>query len=143
MALVCDSKSSPYAVELMRNFSGRYGKPTCVQGDNGGEFTYLYLSRLNPRRQERERYAAFEEFLMTEEISHRLIKKRTPEHNGKVVRVIGTIKRYLQATAQHGWSAAKMQAHIDQFLKWYNEIRPHTSLKRLTPSPEIFQAKAG
>lgn len=138
MALVCDSKSSPYAVDLMQNFIVRYGKPACVQSDNGGEFTYLYLSRLNTRREERERYAAFEEFLMAEKIEHRLIKKRTPEHNGKVERVIGTIKRYLQATAKDGWSTARMQAHIDQFLKWYNEVRPHTSLKKLTPHQKFY-----
>ena len=52
----------------------------CVQTDNGGEFT----NRLNPYKTEKK--TMFEIALEKLGIRHKLIKPRTPRHNGKVER---------------------------------------------------------
>ena len=55
-------------------------KIECIQTDNGGEFT----NRLNPQKTEMK--TMFEKKLETLGISHKLIRPRTPRHNGKVER---------------------------------------------------------
>ena len=55
-------------------------KIECIQTDNGGEFT----NRLNPHKTEMK--TMFEKKLETLGINHKLIRPRTPRHNGKVER---------------------------------------------------------
>ena len=55
-------------------------KIECIQTDNGGEFT----NRLNPQKTEMK--TMFERKLETLGINHKLIRPRTPRHNGKVER---------------------------------------------------------
>lgn len=135
---VCDSKSGDEAVKAMRRFIDRYGKPDQVQTDNGVEFTNRFVSRRNPKRLKDERYALFEQFLFAQAISHRHIKVRTPEHNGKVERFNATLKRFLQRKARNGMELQQFQILIDQYLEWYNKRRPHWSLKGLTPHERFY-----
>lgn len=55
-------------------------KIECVQTDNGGEFT----NKLNPQKTNMK--TMFEKKLETLGIKHKLIRARTPRHNGKVER---------------------------------------------------------
>ena len=55
-------------------------KIECVQTDNGGEFT----NKLNPQKTNMK--TMFEKKLETLGIKHKLIRPRTPRHNGKVER---------------------------------------------------------
>ena len=55
-------------------------KIECVQTDNGGEFT----NRLNPQKTNMK--TIFEKKLETLGIKHKLIRPKTPRHNGKVER---------------------------------------------------------
>ena len=55
-------------------------KIECIQTDNGTEFT----NRLNPQGTEKK--TKFEKALEKENIRHKLIKPKTPRHNGKVER---------------------------------------------------------
>lgn len=134
---VCDSKSGDEAVVAMQKFIAQYGRPEQVQTDNGVEFTNRYTSRRRVGA-ERGTYALFEQFLYSNGIPHRLIKVRTPEHNGKVERFNGTIKRYLQRKARNGMARAEFQRIIDEFLQWYIKRRPHWSLNRLTPHERFY-----
>ena len=52
-------------------------KPKCIQTDNGFEFTYF---------KDTKRIQPFDTFLESLNIDHKLIKPRTPRHNGKVER---------------------------------------------------------
>ncbi len=52
-------------------------KPKCIQTDNGFEFKYF---------RETKRILPFDIFLESLHIEHKLIKPRTPRHNGKVER---------------------------------------------------------
>ena len=135
---VCDSKTGDEAVKAMQRFIHSYGKPDQVQTDNGVEFTNRFTSRRNTKREKDGTYALFEQFLFTQAIPHRLIKVRTPEHNGKVERFNGTLKRYLQRRAKDGMTLGQFQTMIDEYLQWYNRRRPHWSLNGLTPHERFY-----
>jgi transposase InsO family protein len=135
---VCDSKTGDEAVQAMQRFIHSYGKPDQVQTDNGVEFTNRFTSRRNAKREKDGTYALFEQFLFTQAIPHRLIKVRTPEHNGKVERFNATLKRFLQRRARDGMTLAEFQTLIDDYLKWYNRRRPHWSLNGLTPHERFY-----
>lgn len=135
---VCDSKSGDEAVKAMQRFIDAFGKPEQVQTDNGVEFTNRFTSRRNAKREKDGTYALFEQYLFTQAIPHRLIKVRTPEHNGKVERFNGTLKRFLQRRAKDGMSIRQFQILIDQYLEWYNRSRPHWSLNGLTPHERFY-----
>ncbi len=135
---VCDSKSGDEAIKGMQRFIEAFGKPDQVQTDNGVEFTNRFTSRRNAKREKDGTYALFEQFLFTQAIPHRLIKVRTPEHNGKVERFNGTLKRFLQRRAKDGMSILQFQTLIDQHMDWYNRRRPHWSLNGLTPHERFY-----
>ena len=134
---MCDSKSGDEAVRALERFIAAYGKPEQVQTDNGVEFTNRYTSRRRVAKGSGT-YALFEQFLNSNAISHRLIKVRTPEHNGKVERFNATIKRYLERVARNGLSIQEFQRLTDDFLQWYNKRRPHWSLDGLTPHERFY-----
>jgi transposase InsO family protein len=134
---VCDSKSGDEAVRAMERFIACYGIPERVQTDNGVEFTNRYTSRRRVQSGPGT-YALFEQFLNSHAIEHRLIRVRTPEHNGKIERFNATIKRQLQRVAHNGMSLAEFQRVIDDYLVWYNKRRPHWSLKGLTPHEKFY-----
>lgn len=54
-------------------------KPKSIQTDNGAEFTYI-------RQTKNDRKHLFDVFCELNNIDHKLIKPRTPRHNGKVER---------------------------------------------------------
>jgi transposase InsO family protein len=137
-AHACDSKSGDQAVKAMQRFIDVYGKPDQVQTDNGVEFTNRFTSRRNAKREKDGTYALFEQVLFTQAIPHRLIRVRTPEHNGKVERFNGTLKRFLQRRAKDGMTLHQFQILIDQYLDWYNRRRPHWSLNGLTPHERFY-----
>lgn len=139
---VCDSKSGDEAVRAMEKFIARYGIPEQVQTDNGVEFTNRYTSRRRVTSGPGS-YALFEQFLNSQGISHRLIRVRTPEHNGKVERFNGTLKLYLKRVAYDGMSLREFQQVIDDFLLWYNSRRPHWSLNGLTPHEKFYGPRLG
>ncbi|MFO1525661.1 MAG: integrase core domain-containing protein [Turneriella sp.] len=76
--------------------------------------------------------------MFAQAIPHRLIRVRTPEHNGKVERFNATLKRFLQRRARHGMTLQQFQTLIDQYLVWYNRQRPHWSLNGLTPHERFY-----
>lgn len=135
---VCDSKTGDEAVKAMQRFIETFGKPEQVQTDNGVEFTNRFTSRRNAKREKDGTYALFEQFLFTQAIPHRLIKVRTPEHNGKVERFNATLKRFLQRRAKDGMTLGQFQVMIDGYLQWYNRRRPHWSLNGLTPHERFY-----
>lgn len=54
-------------------------KPIIIQTDNGPEFTYT-------RQTKNDKVHLFDKFCILHQIKHKLIKPRTPRHNGKVER---------------------------------------------------------
>lgn len=71
-------QSSYSTIDFIKRAIVYFGyKPKCIQTDNGFEFTYFKdTKRIHP----------FDTFLESLNIDHKLIKPRTPRHNGKVER---------------------------------------------------------
>ncbi len=64
---------------LLRAFLYFGYKPKIIQTDNGSEFTYTRQARL-------DKLHPLDDFCARQGIEHKLIKPRTPRHNGKVER---------------------------------------------------------
>lgn len=62
-----------------------------------------------------------------------------PQTCGKVERFHQTLKRWLRKRTPAS-SIAELQAHLDTFRAYYNEVRPHRAIGRRTPS-ETYGAR--
>lgn len=116
----------------------KIGLTKLVQTDNGTEFTNRYVSELNHTRQKESRLAAFEQLLVEYKIEHHLIRPRTPQHNGKIERFNQTVLREFSAKVPNGLSLDEYRILFRNYLQWYNEKRPHSSLKYLTPATVFY-----
>jgi hypothetical protein len=99
-----------------------YGFPASVLSDNGAVFTASY-------RGDRGALAT--------ELAHRgiVFKHSRPYHPqtcGKIERFHQTAKKYLAANPTPR-SHAQLQAHLDTFTTYYNNVRPHRAKQRTTP----------
>ena len=130
---VADEHSNHEATNGFKKFVEKFGKPEKSQTDNGVEFTSKYISEENPKRQKKAVRSGYEQYLMDNNIKHKLIRPRTPQLNGKVERFNQTLKNSLKNRLQDGMSLPQIQAVVDKFLDWYNYYRPHVSLNGLTP----------
>lgn len=88
-----------------------------VQTDNGTEFTYRFISD--------EKECPFDTELRRLGIAHKLIKPRTPWHNGKVERSHRMDQRYF-----YDWESfcnvADLNAKLSEHLNWSNNRRMRT-----------------
>jgi transposase InsO family protein len=92
-----------------------YGKPRAIKTDNEAVFT----SRL------------FKTGLALLNIRHQLSDIASPWQNGRVERLIGTLKDKIgQLTIA---DPAQLAARLPEFVFWYNAVRPHQHLDGKTP----------
>lgn len=138
-ARLADSHDSGSADLALREFISEYGRPKLVQTDNGSEFTCRYISELNPKRLKQPKVSLFESTLREHGIEHYLIKPRTPQHNGKVERFHRTMLRFVAARNLHGKTLAEIDAAAQEFVRWYNFQRPHSSQNYLPPAAAFFR----
>ena len=139
---VNNSKGVVESLACLKKFIESYGMPTLVQSDNGTEFTNKYVSLNNPRRLKEAVMGAFEIELGRLEVEHHLIKPGTPELNGKIERFNGTIKTELRRHLKAGMTLAQIIAVVAWYEKYYNNDRPHTALKKLTPHEKFYGIRA-
>jgi transposase InsO family protein len=95
---------------------GRYGKPKSLKSDNDSVF----------------RTRLFRTTLRLCGIRQRFSAVGCPWMNGKIERFFGTLKQALD-----GWQVANarmLQRSLDQFLFFYNHVRPHENLDGRTPA---------
>lgn len=71
-------------------------------------------------------------------VRHMRIRPYTPQTNGKCERFIQTLTRRWAHGQIYGSSAERIQA-LGPWLSWYNNIRPHGSLARQTPTGRLKQ----
>lgn len=98
-----------------------------VQTDNGTEFTYKFLNT--------EKKCPFEEALEAKGITHKLIKPRTPWHNGKVERSHRMDQRYFYEYEKFG-SIEELNAKLKEHMKWSNE-KPMRIFNRKSPKEKL------
>jgi transposase InsO family protein len=95
---------------------GKFGKPRFIRTDNERCFTGRVFST----------------GLRSMGIKHQRIELHCPWQNGRVERFFGTLKRSLKRWEFDGRSV--LEVSLAQFVRWYNEIRPHQGLGGMTPA---------
>ena len=95
-------------------------KPKIIQTDNGSEFTYTRQTRL-------DKLHPLDRFCEENGIEHKLIKPRTPRHNGKVERSHRNDNERFYKNLKF-YSFADLQKQMKAYLRRSNNI-PISTLK--------------
>jgi hypothetical protein len=100
----------------------RWGLPAALLTDNGCVYTTWHRGGPNVMQTE----------LLALGIDFRHSRPYHPQTCGKVERFHQTMKAFL-ARQDPASSIAELQAQVDRFLTYYNEVRPHRARGRVTP----------
>jgi transposase InsO family protein len=120
------------AADIVSTFyeaAARFGFPASVLSDNGAVYTAA------PRAGR----CAIETELLSLGITYKHSRPYHPQTCGKVERFHQTLKKHLAAQPTAA-SPAQLQAQLDRFVAYYNEVRPHRAIDRQTPA-EAFAAR--
>lgn len=109
--------SADNSIALLKSSIAEYGKPKAVMTDHGSQFYANKADTLNQNTQ-------FRITLDTLGIKHYVARVNRPQTNGKVERFFLTYKIE--------YATGSFSSIID-FIKHYNEARPHMSLNYKTP----------
>lgn len=120
---------SPDVVRSMHRAAETWGYPESFLTDNGAIFTASFRGGLG----------AMESELMALGIRSKHSRPYHPQTCGKVERFHQTVKKFL-AKQDPATTKKQLQAQLDTFVTYYNEIRPHRALGRRTPA-EAFAAR--
>jgi putative transposase len=104
-------------IALLRTGIAQYGKPKSIMTDHGTQYWA-------PRPESKQEDTQFRIALDTLGIKHYLARINRPQTNGKVERFFRTYKsEFIKDTF----------SNVNEFIKHYNEARPHMSLGYKTP----------
>jgi transposase InsO family protein len=106
----------------------RHGVPEEVITDNGKQFTDRF-NRYGPSRGE----VLFDKICRKNGITHRLTAPASPNQNGKVERLHGTLRPDFLDHADPFESLDAAQAAVDDWVANYNAERPHQGLDEKVP----------
>ena len=116
--LLCPTVCTKHSLTLAKEFFGTLpgcGIPCQLRTDNERCFTSK----------------VFTAAIATAGTNVQHIKRSCPWQNGRIERLFGTLKQQLNKIVYAG--AAALQSLLDEFMFWYNEIRPHQHLQGATP----------
>jgi transposase InsO family protein len=114
--------SAPDVVATLYEAGRAWGLPASLLTDNGCIYTAAY----------RGGYSAMESELFALGIDYKHSRPYHPQTCGKVERFHQTLKKFL--TKQPGANTIQaLQAHVDRFVAYYNDVRPHRAKGRKTP----------
>jgi transposase InsO family protein len=119
------ARATTKAADVVASFhqaAATHGYPASLLTDNGAVFTAA------PRGGR----CAIELELDRLGIAARHARPYHPQTCGKVERLHQTLKRWL-AKQPRSSSVPQLQAQLDQFASYYNQVRPHRALGRRTP----------
>ncbi len=110
---------SSKALELLSGVHKLYGDNLrVVQTDNGSEFL-----------------GVFDQYCQSYNIPHFFTYPRSPKINGGIERFNRTIQEeFIDRTDSLYLGAESINNHLQRYLDWYNDVRPHQSLGYLSPS---------
>src|SRR6266545_4230017 len=126
---VLASASAPTVLEVFRKAGARWGFPAALLTDNGCVYTTWHRGGPNVMQTE----------LLALGIDYRHSRPYHPQTCGKVERFHQTMKSFL-ARQPRAASVSELQAQVDRFVTYYNEVRPHRANRRTTPK-EAFGAR--
>ncbi|MBA3630043.1 MAG: DDE-type integrase/transposase/recombinase [Actinobacteria bacterium] len=119
---VLSTTTSPDVVGTLYDAGGAWGLPASLLTDNGAVYTAAY----------RDGYSAMESELFHLGITYKHSRPYHPQTCGKVERFHQTLKKFLNKQKRAS-SIAELQAQVDRFVAYYNEVRPHRAKGRMTP----------
>ncbi len=115
--------SAPDVVATLYEAGGAWGLPASLLTDNGCIYTAAY----------RHGYSAMESELFALGIDYKHSRPYHPQTCGKVERFHQTLKKFLRKQPPPE-TIEQLQAQVDRFVAYYNEIRPHRAKARKTPT---------
>src|SRR6266487_2265570 len=114
--------TSPDVLSAFRQAAARWGLPAAMLTDNGGVYTAAFQGGRS----------AMDSELLSLGIAFRHSRPYHPQTCGKVERFHQTLKTHLiKQPSAH--TVVELQAQLDRFVRYYNEIRPHRARERTTP----------
>jgi transposase InsO family protein len=116
-------------VTCFKTAQDRYGTPAAVLSDNGCIYTAKYRGGKVAIETELERLG----------VTYKHSSPYHPQTCGKVERFHQTLKKFL-SKQDPASSLPDLQNHIDRFVAYYNQERPHRALGRRTPN-DVFDVK--
>lgn len=119
---VFTTTTAPDVVTTFYKAVDLYGLPASVLADNGCIYTAAH----------RNGRAAMETELFNLGITYKHSRPYHPQTCGKVERFHQTLKLFL-AKQPKARSVEELQAQIERFIPYYNEVRPHRAKGRKTP----------
>ncbi len=127
---VLPTTSSPDVVATLYEAGSTWGLPSSLLTDNGCIYTAAY----------RHGYSALESELFHLGITYKHSRPYHPQTCGKVERFHQTLKLFLRKQPKPE-TIAELQAQVDRFVAYYNDIRPHRAKGRQPPRV-AFDARA-
>jgi transposase InsO family protein len=110
------------AVEAFREAVARWGLPSALLTDNGCVYTTWHRGGPNVMQTE----------LLALGVDYRHSRPYHPQTCGKVERFHQTMKTFLDKQGS-AVSIGELQAQVDRFVAYYNEVRPHRARERRPP----------
>jgi transposase InsO family protein len=120
--------TAPAVLGIFREAGTRWGFPSALLTDNGCVYTTWHRGGPNVMQTE----------LLAMGIDYRHSRPYHPQTCGKVERFHQTLKAYL-AKQEPAGSIDQLQAQVDRFLAYYNEVRPHRACGRRPPRAAFDQ----
>ena len=114
--------TAPDVVATLYEAGRAWGLPASVLTDNGCIYTAAY----------RHGYSAMESELFHLGIDYKRARPYHPQTCGKVERFHQTLKKFLRKQPRAA-TIVELQAQVDRFVAYYNEVRPHRAKGRKTP----------
>jgi len=121
--------TSPDVVRTLHTAAATWGYPQSFLTDNGAIFTASAVKGTS----------AMEAELLTLGITSKHGKPYHPQTQGKIERFHQTLKKFV-AKQPPATTKRQLQAQLDRFASYYNEVRPHRALGRRRPL-EVFNAR--
>jgi transposase InsO family protein len=128
-AHVTGTATAPEALAVFIAAGERWGLPAALLTDNGCVYTTWHRGGPNVMQTE----------LLALGIDFRHSRPYHPQTCGKVERFHQTMKAFLDKQDPAS-SIGELQAQLDRFVTYYNEVRPHRARGRITPL-EAFGAR--
>ena len=119
---VVATTNSPDVVAALYEAGHAWGLPASLLTDNGCIFSAAY----------RYGYSALESELFHLGVTYKHSRPYHPQTCGKVERFHQTLKKFLSKQTP-ALTIAELQAQVDRFVAYYNEVRPHRAKGRMTP----------
>jgi putative transposase len=123
---LCHDQRGTTLIEVLHNACVNHGKSVKLLTDQGRGFYTWSMEQ-----------TAFQEYLDEQKIEHIVSEPHSPQTNGKVERLIQTIKKELLQKVRFS-SYEDARKGIEDFIKGYNFDRPHQGIDGARPSDRFY-----